>query len=222
MTHNFIFLGHPGAGKGFFAQLISKRLGYVHFCIGDEIRRITKEQSNKDFDSVLSSGKLLPDEMVNEIMSSSLKAFDPMKVIIVDGFPRTLSQAKYLDEHHKSFKVIKFDLDKTVTVNKLLGRRTCVTCNANLNVCDIRRDGFEMPAILPDKHNCRLDIKSNCSPKLICRSDDTSETILNRFKIYEEEITPIVKYYSSRNLLKEFIVRKGEKDIDHIIRLMEE
>lgn len=218
--NRFTFLGCPGAGKGFFAQIISKRLGYTHLCVGDEIRRTVSRIENKVLKEIVSSGKLLPCEIVNDIVSTSLKTIDPGKGVILDGFPRTVLQAKYLDEC-TSFKVIKFELDRSIIMEKLLGRRTCITCNGNFNVCAIQRDGYDMPAILPNAKICGLNGMNICNPQLESRSDDTKETILTRFSIYDREIAQILDYYKGKKEIKTFVVRKGEKDVDNVIRLME-
>lgn len=168
----------------------------------------------------LKTGSLVPDDLVNEVVLEHLHACDAQKKgILLDGFPRTLSQAKFLDDNYKEkLTAVNIVLDRDVTVQKLLGRRLCTVCGGSFNVAHIVDAQFDMPAILPDKRTCKMG--DACVPNLVCRDDDSPEIIANRLKDFEKNIEPLLAHYRAKNSLKEFTVKKGIKDTDQLFEMM--
>jgi len=144
----FIFLfGAPGVGKGTYAKLLRKDLGYNHISTGDEIRKILKGTVSAGFDKVLietikgivKSGGLVKDEIVVQIINEKVKEPESAKGVILDGFPRTQGQ---LDKYLERFPidgVLNITLRSDVLLEKLMGRRTCLNCGTGFNICDIQR-----------------------------------------------------------------------------------
>lgn len=144
----FIFLfGAPGVGKGTYAKLLRKDLGYNHISTGDEIRKILKGTVSAGFDKTLietikgivKSGGLVRDEIVVQIINEKVKEPESAKGVILDGFPRTQGQLdKYL-ERFPIHGVLNITLRNDILLEKLMGRRTCLNCGTGFNICDIQR-----------------------------------------------------------------------------------
>lgn len=140
---------------------------------------------------------------------------------ILDGFPRTLPQAAYLESSIKDVVAVNIVLDDDVATQKMLGRRLCTGCGRSFNVADVMNHGNMLPAILPDHSTCPLG-SEQCKrdQNLESRSDDTVETIQSRFKVFHSNIAPILNFYRERSCLKEFIVKRGVDDVDDLVELM--
>lgn len=143
----FFLFGAPGVGKGTYAKLLRKDLGYNHISTGDEIRKILKgtvaSGFNKDLiekiRGIVKSGGLVGDEIVAQIIQEKVKEPESKKGVILDGFPRTFGQ---LQEYRKIFPihgVLNITLRNDVLLEKLMGRRTCVNCGTGFNICNIQR-----------------------------------------------------------------------------------
>ena len=116
-------------------------------------------------------------------------------------------------------KVIHIDLAESVVKAKLLGRRECTVCKRSFNLADVMTEGYNMPAILPNPENCPLGI-NNCKPVLISRKDDVPDIINKRIEVYNDETRPILEFFADRNLLTNFVVKKGISDTDDLIHTM--
>lgn len=175
---------------------------------------------------ILKSGKLVSDEIVNHIIKEELREVQSnQKGFILDGFPRTLSQARYLNTMYscekKEIFAINITLDREVTVAKLLGRVQCRTCGRPFNTANIVDRGFDMPAILPDRETCPQNtLWTQCDPIFDRRDDDTVTTIQTRLAEFDSLNQNILHFYSSRNCLRNFDVRRGIKDTDDLWKLM--
>jgi adenylate kinase len=186
---NYILLGPPGAGKGTQAKEIVKVFGIVHLSTGDMFREV--EKSNKVIGDILSSGQLVPDEMVVEMVRERLLRDDVRKGFLLDGVPRTLKQAEGLSvvldaENIKLDAVILIDLDFTTALKRISGRRIC-SCGKSYNT-----------ELLPSKIEGICDL---CGKETVQRSDDEEEVVVNRLKIYEQQTVPLIDYYKKNNLL---------------------
>lgn len=143
----FFLFGAPGVGKGTYAKLLRKDLGYNHVSTGDEIRKILKGTVSGGFDKnlietireIVKSGGLVSDEIVVQIINEKVKEPESAKGVILDGFPRTRGQ---LDKYLEKFPihgVLNITLRDDVLLEKLMGRRTCINCGTGFNICDIQR-----------------------------------------------------------------------------------
>ncbi|BBJ27211.1 adenylate kinase [Athalassotoga saccharophila] len=191
---NIIFVGPPGAGKGTQAQVISKTFKIPHISTGDMLRNEMESGSElgKKVRDIINSGKLVDDAVMNQIVKERLSKPDTKNGFILDGFPRTLNQAKALDEILSSIgkkldHVIYVDVPEKVIVERLSARRMCPKCGRNYNMITD-----------PPKED---ELCDDCHVPLITRDDDKPETVRNRYKVYLELTKPVIDYYSAKKLL---------------------
>ena len=189
-----VLIGSPGAGKGTHAKVLGERYKVPHIATGDLLRHKTQDGSEigKRAKAVMDKGGLVPDEMVIEMIRERLREPDAKKGFILDGFPRTVEQAKALDYllvdlKIKLDRVLDFEVTEGVVLNRLSGRRICPKCNANYHVRNIP----------PKKEFNVCDV---CGTHLVQRKDDEPETILARRKVYEERTAPLIDYYEKKGI----------------------
>lgn len=196
---NIIFLGPPGAGKGTQAQRICAALNIPQISTGDILRRAMKEQTPTGMKakSFIDAGKLVPDEVIIDIVKERLQQDDAQAGYILDGFPRTVPQAEALEDIAKIDAVIELAVDDEKLVARLSGRRVCLKCGATYHV-----------SRLNGKTTCDA-----CGEELVQRDDDRAETVLNRLNVYHEQTAPLVDFYTSRGLLRRI---DGAQDMDVI------
>ena len=195
MVWRIVLLGPPGAGKGTHAKILSERYEIPHISTGDLLRSQFYEGTalGKRVKSFIDSGKLVPDDLVVEMVKDRLKKADVTKGFILDGFPRTVEQAKALDDTLGKYGtplnlVLEFDTSEHVIVDRLSGRRTCSNCNANYHIRNI-----------PPKREGICDF---CGKPLVQRKDDEPETIRKRLKVYQKQTAPLIEFYKKRNVLR--------------------
>lgn len=206
-----IFLGPPGSGKGTYSSRLSPKLNIPHISTGDLLRNEVKNETElgEKAKKYMDKGKLVTDELVMKILKKRINQEDCENGFILDGFPRTLSQAKALDKITDIDVVIKLHLPEDILIEKLTGRRVCEDCGKNYNVADINRKGINMPPLLPEN-----DMKCDkCGGKLIQRDDDKVEVIKDRLETYHKETKPLIKYYKEKGLLREFQVNGVPKEM---------
>jgi adenylate kinase len=202
-----IFFGPPGAGKGTHAKEISNILKIPHISTGDIFRDAIKNETilgNKVKDYV-NSGKLVPDELVWEIVKERLKENDCSQGFILDGYPRTVLQAeflkKFLEEKKAYPKVIYLKVSDELVIKRLSSRRVCKNCGAIYNLIS-----------MPPKEDNKCDI---CGGELYQRTDDTPEVIKQRLNTYYKESKPLLDYYKKEGEdEKEEVTRKILKVIE--------
>ena len=196
---NIIFLGPPGAGKGTQAQRICDALNIPQISTGDILRRAIKDgtETGLKAKSFIDAGKLVPDEVIIDIVKERLAMDDCKGGYILDGFPRTVPQAEALSTFANIDSVIELAVDDQVLVNRLSGRRACPKCGATYHI-----------SMLNGKTTCE-----KCGEELIQRSDDKAETVLNRLEVYHAQTAPLINYYGQKGLLKTI---PGDQDIDGI------
>lgn len=201
-----ILLGPPGSGKGTQAERVSETLKISHISTGDILRSAIANGTPlglkvKDY---VQKGELVPDEIMIGIIRERIKQKDCTKGFVLDGFPRTVQQAKELD---RLFKENKLVVNKTIDINvpenilikRFSGRRSCGQCG----------EIYHLTYKPPKKDN----ICNRCQGKLYQRPDDKPETISNRLKIYAETTKPLLDYY--RNRLSAIT---GDKSIDDVFK----
>ncbi len=191
---NIVMLGPPGAGKGTQAKFLSQEFSIPHISTGDMLREEISAGSplGKKVEEIIKSGKLVEDKLMIDIIRERLSRKDVEKGFILDGFPRTLSQAEALDELLKSMqKAIEYSVyvkvPENVVVERLSARRVCPKCGRIYNMISN-----------PPKHDETCDV---CGVKLITRDDDKPETVKKRYEVYMEQTTPVIDYYRKRNIL---------------------
>lgn len=192
---NIILLGAPGSGKGTQAERLSKHFNIPHISTGD----ILRNNPDPRIQAILSAGKYVSDEEMIELVKTRLA--QEKKGWILDGFPRTLTQAETL----KSFplKVIYFKIDDEVVKRRLSLRRTCTSCGAI----------YHLESKPPQKESaCDL-----CGGLLTQRNDDRAEVIAERLKIYYEKTAPLIAYYKKEGTLIEIPSSDSPEETYNII-----
>lgn len=185
---NIIFLGPPGAGKGTQAQIVCQRLGIPQVSTGDMLRAAIAAgtEMGRKAKEYMDQGQLVPDEVVIGIVKDRLADPDCQKGYILDGFPRTVEQAKALSTFAKIDVAINLDVPDDVLVKRLSGRRVCPLCSAPYHV---------------DRLNGETVCRADGTP-LIQRDDDKAETVLNRLAVYHQKTAPLIDHYREAGLLK--------------------
>ena len=178
-----------------------------------------KSELGLKISAVLSRGELVSDDITNALAIHYLENLTSS--VILDGYPRTLAQAQFLTCQESFFSIptiaINIVLDKSVIVEKLLGRKICKNCGLDFNTADVWRDGFEMPAILP---HCNCPQGKNCEQELVSRADDTEEIIFRRLNDYELNAEPLLEHFRKLKCLRVFQVKRGLADTNDLIDVM--
>lgn len=191
-----VMLGAPGSGKGTCAKILAKKTGLPHISTGDMFREQIKKETElgKLANSYISKGQLVPDEVTIGIVKDRLTWDDAQNGVILDGFPRTIEQAKKLDEilakeGKRVDLVINLTTPKEEIIDRMLTRRVCPNCKATFNT-----------KLHPPKVEGVCD---GCGGQLVQRDDDSNpDAIRRRLEIYEEKTSPLVDYYTEQGVLK--------------------
>ena len=191
-----VFLGPPGAGKGTQAETVSKEKNVPHISSGNLLREAVETGAEKGIKAqyFIEKGMLVPDELVVEIIRERILKNDCSNGFILDGFPRTLSQAKVLDEMLKKLGnkldlVFYFAVSKESVVLRLSGRRICGVCGAN----------YHIKFVPPVKDG----VCDKCGGELYQRTDDKLDTVMERMRVYHEQTEDLIEYYKKNGILKE-------------------
>lgn len=208
-TMRIVLLGPPGIGKGSYAKELSKRLDIPHISTGDIFREEIKKETElgKKVKEYVEKGELVPDEIVIEVVRNRLSQPDCQKGFILDGFPRTLNQAKALDEITKIDIVFNFEAPIEVIIDRVSGRRICKKCGAIYHI-----------KYNPPKKDGICDI---CGGELYQREDDKPEIVKHRLEVYNKQFKPIVEYYKEKGILVTVnAARKINEVVDECIAIL--
>ena len=214
-AHNvgpIILLGPPGAGKGTQAKLIAQRYGIPQISTGDILRdNVARDtELGRKAKAVMARGELVPDDLVNQMVGERLVQADCARGFILDGFPRTVVQAQWLDrfltgklfDNQRSCDppvVVQFDVDYNILLHRLSGRRSCPTCGRIYNI-------HTQPTRVPDV--CDVD-----GSKLVIRNDDRREVVEERLRAYDLQTRPLAAYYRRSGRLVHI---KGDQDVEDV------
>ena len=201
-----IMLGAPGAGKGTQAKRIAEKWQIPHISTGDIFRMNIKNGTELGMEAkkYMDQGLLVPDELVVKILLDRVAQSDCKNGYVLDGFPRTIPQAEVLDaELEKLGEKIDYAIDVDVPdeniINRMSGRRACITCGATYHIEHI-----------PPKTEGICD---KCNSDLILRDDDKPETVKNRLSVYHEQTQPLIDFYSKKGVLQSV---DGTKDMNDV------
>ncbi len=202
-----IFLGPPGSGKGTYSSRLSPLLGIPHISTGDLFREHIKNETElgKKAKEYIDKGQLVPDEITIEMLKKRIEEKDCENGFILDGYPRTLNQAKALDEITKIDIVINLNIPEEVLIKKIAARRICRNCGDIYNLADIKFGNVRMPPMLPKKEG----ICDKCGGELYQRDDDREEVVRERLVVYRKQTEPLIKYYREKGILKDVDIVGG-------------
>ena len=214
---NIIFIAPPAAGKGTISDYLVKNYNYIHLSTGDLLREETHRGTllGKEIHELISNGKLVSDELIIRLVYDRLTKIKN-KPFILDGFPRTLVQARKLDEMLVSLGVtnnvvIYLDIDIEEASKRALGRVICPKCKRSYHLYN---EGFQ-----PLKDN----LCDDCGTMLEKRSDDTEETFKVRFDSYVTNTSPVLDYYKEQNKLVRVPITKSiDEVIEEVVKVANE
>lgn len=193
---NIVMLGKPGSGKGTVGKMLSENLGVVHISSGELFRSYIKKagEIGKKIEKYVSQGNLVPDELAIKLVEKRLQEVDCKDGMILDGFPRTVAQAKELDKFFKErgCKIdiaVELNLTDEDIIERIITRRVC----SNVDCREVYNLEFKKP-----KQEGICDV---CGSKLIQRQDDTIETVQKRLENYYKTSAELVEYYKAQDLL---------------------
>jgi adenylate kinase len=202
---SIVMLGPPGAGKGTQARMLSESLKLPHISTGDMLREALKNQTELGGKArkYMDSGALVPDVLVDAIVTERLDREDCSRGFILDGYPRTIAQAQALDAflERKDIKVLTIgvEVDNSVLIKRLSARWTCPKCGKMFNA-----------QLDPDKINGQCD---ECNAYLIQRKDDTEEVITNRLRVYHSQTQPLIRHYQDQGV---YVKVDGNRQISEV------
>ena len=200
-----VVFGPPSAGKGTQAQKLSQRYGIPQVSTGDLLRKAVAEGTplGKKVKSYLDQGRLGPDPLIVELIKDRVSKPDCAKGYLLDGFPRTMNQAKELEKMTDIDLVLNIVVDPEILVERAVGRRSCPKDGSVYHV------KFNPP---------RRDLVCDkCGTPLSHRDDDKEETVRNRLKVYQEQTAPLIEYYRTR---KKIVDIDGTGGIDAVFDRM--
>ncbi len=187
---NLILLGPPGAGKGTQAKLICEKFSIPAISTGNILRDAAKSGTAKgnEIKAIIDAGNLVPDDIILDIIRERIAKDDCANGFLLDGFPRTIPQAKALDEMGVEInKVILIEVEDSAIINRMSQRRVCDNCGASYH--------------LAHKKPVNEGVCDDCGGKLICRKDDTPETVKDRLSVYHNTTEPLIGYYEQSQRL---------------------
>jgi adenylate kinase len=203
---NLVLMGLPGAGKGTQAEKIVEQYGIPHISTGDMFRAAMKEgtELGKEAKSFMDKGELVPDEVTIGIVRERLSKEDCRSGFLLDGFPRTVPQAEALENLLVDLDrvidfVINIDVDKSILMERLTGRRICKDCGATYHLV------FNPPA--------NEGVCDRCGGELYQRADDNAETVQNRLDVNIKQSKPLLDFYGTKGYLRTI---NGQQDIHKV------
>jgi adenylate kinase len=202
---NIVLLGSPGAGKGTYAGILSKKYEIPTISVGDIFRNEIKNVTNlgKKVKLYVSKGELVPDEIVIEVVKNRLNENDCEQGFILDGYPRTVNQAEAMNTFKKIGIALNFVVPDEVIMSRISGRRTCSKCGAIYHIKNI-----------PPKIE---DVCDKCGSPLFQRSDEKDEVVKNRLTVYRKKTKPVADYLRIKGLLVDIDAKYPLEEINKII-----
>ncbi|MFH0951721.1 MAG: adenylate kinase [Patescibacteria group bacterium] len=200
-----VFIGPQGSGKGTQAEVLAKEYQLPVISTGDIFRKNISEKTDlgKQAEAIIESGKLVPDDITNSMVADRLRQPDAAEGFILDGYPRNLNQAEYLENNLPPEIVVEIKLNDEEAIKRISSRLVCPTCGKTYNML------VKQPK---QKDSC-----DKCQGKLERRDDDQPEAVKERLKIYRQDTAPILDYYKANNKL---VSIDGQPPIAEVTTLM--
>ena len=204
---NLVLMGLPGAGKGTQAERIVEEYHIPHISTGDMFRAAMKDETPLGLEakSYMDKGELVPDEVTIGIVRDRLAKDDCQKSFLLDGFPRTVAQAEALEMDRQLDYVINIEVDKSILMERLTGRRICKACGATYHLV------FNPPA--------NEGVCDRCGGELYQRADDNEATVQTRLDVNIQQSQPLITFYEGKGYLRNL---DGQQPIDKVFADIEE
>jgi adenylate kinase len=203
---NVVLMGPPGAGKGTQAGTVASLVGVTHVASGDLLREVIKQETNhaREMKAFMDRGELVPDTLTLAVVMARLSEPDTEKGFMRDGFPRTVAQARTLDQQlsesrRQIDRVINLVVPEDVLLARLSGRWLCRNCHASYHAI------FSAPRA--------SGICDRCGGPLYQREDDTLETAKRRLEVYERDTLPVLEYYRSTH---DLVNVRGDQSVGEV------
>lgn len=205
-----ILLGGPGAGKGTQAELLKTQTDYLHVSTGDMLRAALQSGSPVGLEAkkFMEAGALVPDDVILRIIEERIAKEPASARFMFDGFPRTIDQAKGLDQLFKKQggivnHVFNLVVERAILLCRLTGRRVCKSCGAVYHMTN-----------KPPKKAGVCDVDAG---ELYQRADDSEATILNRLEVYDKQTAPLIAYYQKQGLLRDIAAGGSAVETDALV-----
>jgi len=201
-----LIFGPPGSGKGTYASRLSEELTIPHISTGELVREEIKNrtETGREIESYSKSGRLVPDEVIGKLLESRISQGDCAKGFILDGFPRTVTQAEVLERISRPDVVVNLDVPDDVILERLSTRQTCGTCGAIYN------ERFLKPKA--------AGICDKCGGQLRKRDDDQPSVINERLKVYGIQTQPLLNYYHKKGIVRNLVNKEASVPPDKVVR----
>lgn len=184
-----VMLGCPGAGKGTISKQIINDYSVPHISTGDIFREAIRNKTLTGLKAkeYINAGNLVPDEIVDQLVKERLQKDDCKNGFILDGYPRTIEQAKALNSFSEINHVFNFIIPKEIVIKRISGRRTCPKC----------KKVYHIEYIKPKKPGF-CDV---CNVELVQREDEKPEVVVHRLEVYKNQTTPLIDFYKEKSVL---------------------
>lgn len=201
LENNFVMLGPAGSGKGTQAELLAKKLNMPQISTGVIFREMRQEDSElgKKVRELIDRGILVPDEITNDIVAQRLEKPDCKAGFVLDGYPRNLGQAQFLETKKPLRNAIYVEVSDEECIKRISARRVCSKCKA----------GFNTIYIKPKKEG----VCDKCGGELVMRDDDKPDSVKERLDIYHNDTRPLIDFYEKKNVLLKI---NGEQPIEKV------
>lgn len=198
-----VIFGPPGVGKGTLSDSLSNKYNVPHISTGDIFRNEIKS-GNSELIQYVEKGLLVPDSVVNKVIEKGLKQENCKNGFILDGYPRTIDQAEFLENAIWKLKkkidlVLNLVASEAQIVNRLTARRNCGKCGTLYN--------------LITKKPKKKDTCDVCGQALVQRKDDEPDTVKKRVQVYNQETAPLAEYYRKKKLIVDIDASKKPKEV---------
>lgn len=208
-----LLFGPPGVGKGTQAKLLSEAFGVPHISTGDMLRTAIAEgnELGRRARAIMDAGQLVPDDVMIEIVKAVLDSPRASKGFILDGFPRTIQQAKALttifrDLHIENYKVVNIDVDDDEIIRRLANR---LMCQNDGRIFNTEIDGVTADTPCP-----------SCGGRLVPREDDRADTVRKRLAVYHSTTAPVLQYYENERRVVNIDGANPIDVVNHEIKLL--
>src|SRR3989339_388623 len=206
--YKILLIGPQGSGKGTQAQILAEKFNLPIFSTGNILRQRIKQDDElgKEVESIMNAGHLAPDDLVNKIVAEKIKA-DGQAGYILDGYPRNLKQAEFLDGVDKLTHVLEINLSDEEAIRRISGRRTCPKCQAVYHI------EYNPPKV--------GGICDHDGEALIIREDETEEALKKRLATYHQATEPVIDFYKRQGVHKQIdgrpaIEREAEEVMENL------